>query len=129
MVDGSVFKNGWTIIFFYPKASSPGCTIQACEFRDLSEDLSNVGAQIFGVSSDKKHHQLRFKEERGLGFSLLSDSKNELQKALGMKKSLGLLPGRVTFVVDSEGIIKDVFNSQLRFKQHAKRALKKLKQQ
>ncbi|MGY8755105.1 MAG: peroxiredoxin [Candidatus Poseidoniales archaeon] len=126
-MDNSIFDEGWTIIFFYPKASSPGCTIQACEFRDLSDDFSNLDIPIFGVSSDIKRHQQRFKEGNNLSFSLLSDKELNLQKALGMKKSLGFLSGRVTFIIDDKGIIRDVFNSQLRFKQHARRALKKLK--
>ena len=122
-----VLKGVWTVIFFYPKASSPGCTKQACEFRDLSEDFTEIDAQIIGISSDSCRAQKSFKKRNGLNFPLLCDEDGILRDLLGIKSSFGLFEGRETLVVDPEGIIRDRFNSQLRFKQHARRALKKIK--
>ena len=122
-----VLKGVWTVIFFYPKASSPGCTKQACEFRDLSEDFTEIDAQIIGVSSDSCRAQKSFKKRNGLTFPLLCDEGGTLRNSLGIKSSFGLIGGRETLVIDPEGIIRDRFNSQLRFKQHARRALKKIR--
>lgn len=116
------------MVFFYPKASSPGCTKQACEFRDLSDDFSDIDAQIIGISSDSCRAQKSFKKRNGLTFPLLCDKDGMLRKSLGVKSSLGLIAGRETLVVDPEGIIRDRFNSQLRFKQHARRALEKIRE-
>jgi peroxiredoxin Q/BCP len=112
------------VVFFYPKASSPGCTKQACEFRDLSEDFSDIDAQIIGISSDSCRAQRSFKKRNGLTFPLLCDKGGSLRESLGIRSSLGVIAGRETLVVDPEGIIRDRFNSQLRFKQHARKALK-----
>lgn len=112
------------VIYFYPKDDTPGCTREACGFRDDFEDFNDLGAEIFGISSDSPKSHKRFAEKYKLNFTLLSDSKKEVEKLFGVKRNLfGLLLERVTFVVDKEGIVRHIFNSQFEAKKHVKEAL------
>lgn len=114
----------WTVIFFYPKDDSPGCTVQSCQFRDDYSQYEKLGAQLFGVSMDNIESHQKFALKHRLPFPLLSDMKGVLRRELRISKSFGVLPGRVTIIVDDTGIIRKIYNSQLRFKQHSKVALK-----
>ncbi|MGB3152116.1 MAG: peroxiredoxin [Maribacter sp.] len=111
------------VLFFYPKNNTPGCTKEACDFRDKYEDFSAKGVEVIGISGDsvKSHH--RFEEKYQLPYVLLSDNKNKVRKLFKIKSSLLLLPGRETYVVDKEGKIIMVFNS-INASEHMKRALK-----
>lgn len=111
------------VLFFYPKNNTPGCTKEACDFRDKYEDFSAKGVEVIGISGDsvKSHH--RFEEKHQLPYVLLSDNKNKVRKLFKIKSSLLLLPGRETYVVDKEGKITMVFNS-INASEHMKRALK-----
>jgi peroxiredoxin Q/BCP len=112
------------VIYFYPKDDTPGCTREACGFRDDFEDFADLGAEIFGISSDSPRSHKRFAEKYRLNFTLLSDSKKEVEKLFGVKRNLfGLLLERVTFVVDKEGIVRHIFNSQFEAKKHVQEAL------
>jgi peroxiredoxin Q/BCP len=116
-------KGKWSVLFFYPKDESPGCTVQSCRFRDDYSEYEKMGVQLIGVSSDNVNSHQRFAEKHSLPFPLLADAKGHLRTVLEIPNTMGLLPGRATFIVDGEGIIRLVYNSQLRFKQHSKVAL------
>ena len=117
----------WSVMFFYPKDESPGCTLQSCSFRDKYEEFNNLGVQIFGVSSDSVSSHKKFKEKHNLQYSLLSDKGGILAERLKLKKNLGFLPARVTLIVDPKGIIIYVHTSQLGVTGHVRKALKEIK--
>lgn len=116
--------NGPLVIYFYPKDDTPGCTREACSFRDSYEEFSDAGATVFGISSDSPSKHKRFAERYRLPFTLLADRDNVVRKAFGVKGDLfGLIPGRVTFVIDEDGIIQHVFDSQTRAEAHMQESL------
>jgi thioredoxin-dependent peroxiredoxin len=106
------------VLYFYPKDETPGCTAEACTFRDFYEDFQEAGAEVIGVSSDSESSHQKFAQRHNLPFILLSDTRHEVKKLYGVKSTLGLLPGRVTFVIDKKGVVQHVFESQFRAKQH-----------
>ena len=117
------------VIYFYPKDDTPGCTAEACGFRDHFEEFTNYGCHVIGISSDNTESHKHFAEKHQIPFTLLSDPDNMVRKKFGVPKStLGMLPGRVTYITDKHGIIRHIFNSQLRASQHVKEALHILKQ-
>jgi peroxiredoxin Q/BCP len=100
------------VFYFYPKDNTPGCTAQACSFRDQYEDFKDLGAEVIGISSDSTQSHEKFAKKYNLPFLLLSDSDKKLRNLFGVKTNFfGLLPGRVTYVADKNGIIKLVFDS------------------
>ncbi|AKU90758.1 peroxiredoxin [Vulgatibacter incomptus] len=111
------------VIYFYPKDDTPGCTAEACGFRDQYEDFLEAGADVIGISGDPPSSHKAFANKHSLPFRLLSDERGEARRAFGVKATFGLLPGRATFVVDHEGTIRYAFSSQLRAREHVKRAL------
>jgi len=114
------------VIFFYPKNFTPGCIREVCSFRDHFEVFSDLGAKVIGISSDSESSHQKFAKRFSLPFTLLADSKNMVRKLFGVKKGLmGILPGRVTFVFDEEGILTFKF-SALGADAHIKTALKHL---
>lgn len=116
------------VIYFYPKDDTPGCTAEACSFRDSYEDFMELGAVVYGISADSPASHKRFKEKHRLNFSLLTDRKKQAEKAFKVPRNLfGLLPGRVTFIVDREGKIAHHFNSALNPQKHIDESLKALK--
>ena len=117
----------WSVIFFYPKDESPGCTLQSCSFRDKYEEFNNLGVQIFGVSSDSVSSHKKFKKKHNLQYSLLSDKGGVLAESLRLKKNLGFLPARVTLIVNPEGIIVYAHTSQLGVTGHVRKALNEIK--
>jgi thioredoxin-dependent peroxiredoxin len=116
------------VLYFYPKDETPGCTQQACAFRDAYEDFVQAGAVVIGISSDSSASHQAFASGHRLPFLLLTDSDGSLRKAFGVPKTLGLLPGRVTYVIDRQGIVRHVFNSQLQSERHVSEALKIVRQ-
>jgi peroxiredoxin Q/BCP len=111
------------VLFFYPKDHSDGCTAEACAFRDAYEDFSDAGAKVVGISRDSVESHAGFRKAHRLGFPLLSDPDGRVAQLFGVNHSLfRLLPGRVTFVVDKNGIIRKIFDSQLKFKKHMQEA-------
>ncbi len=114
---------GPVVLYFYPKDDTPGCTVQACTFRDAFEDFVDVGATVIGVSSDGVGSHGAFRDKHRLPFTLLSDRKGTLRDAFGVPKTLGLMPGRVTYVIDAAGVVRHIYNSQLSAKTHVKEAL------
>lgn len=111
------------VLYFYPKDDTPGCTKEACTFRDSYEDFQAAGAEVIGVSSDSGESHRSFAARHGLPFTLLSDAGGAVRKKYGVPATLGLLPGRVTFVIDRDGIVRHVFNSQLAAARHVSEAL------
>ena len=93
----------WTVMFFYPKDESPGCTLQSCSFRDRYDQFIEQGISLYGVSSDSVKSHKRFKNRYKLQYSLLSDKGGLLAKSLKLKKDFGFLRARVTFVIRSRG--------------------------
>jgi|SRR5690606_13882392 len=117
------------VIYFYPKNFTPGCTKEACSFRDHYEEFLNFGALVIGISSDSKKSHRQFAEKHQLPFTLLSDPNGIVKRKFRVKNNLfGLIPGRETFVVNKEGIVIFTFNS-MNAQQHIKEALKVIKQQ
>lgn len=114
------------VLYFYPKDDTPGCTVESCTFRDSYEVFKEVGAEVIGISSDSKDSHQKFASKYQLPFLLLSDEGGEIRKLYGVPSTMGLLPGRVTFVIDKNGIIRQVFSSQFRPKRHIEEALKTL---
>lgn len=115
------------VVYFYPKDFSRGCTAEACSFRDSYEAFKELGAEVIGISGqDQKSHKA-FAVEHKLPFILLSDPDGSVRKAYGVKKSLGLIPGRVSFVIDKHGIVRHIFVSQTRATAHVDEALTVLK--
>lgn len=116
------------VIYFYPKDDSPGCTKQACSFRDSFEDFKDAGARVIGISSDDEASHKKFAAKHNLPFTLLADSNKQVRKKFGVPTNLlGLIPGRVTYIVDMDGIVRGVFNSQIQFDKHITEALNVLK--
>lgn len=111
------------VFFFYPKDHTPLCTQEACAFRDAYEQFLAAGARVVGVSGDSPERHRSFAERHRLPFPIISDRGNALRKAFGVPKTLGFLPGRVTYVVDRGGIVRLVFNAQLAADDHVQRAL------
>lgn len=112
------------VIYFYPKDNTPGCTAQACSFRDQYEDFKDLGAEVIGISSDSVSSHEKFIQKYKLPFILLSDSNKKIRHLFGVKANLfGLLPGRVTYVADKNGIIQLVFDSMMA-SSHIPKALK-----
>ena len=94
------------IIYFYPKDNTPGCTKEACSFRDAMQDLNNLNCEVFGISADSVSSHKTFAEKFRLTFNLLSDENNSVRKQFKVPANLfGLIPGRVTYIINQEGKI------------------------
>ena len=107
------------MIFFYPKDDSPGCTREACYFRDLYEVFKEADAIVIGISGQSVESHRKFADKYRLTYTLLSDKGNKIRKLFGVPGDiLGLLPGRVTFVTDRNGKIVHIFNSQFQAERH-----------
>ncbi|WP_372946649.1 peroxiredoxin [Muriicola sp.] len=115
------------VIFFYPKDNTPGCTKEACSFRDSYEEFTERGAEVIGISADSESSHSTFAARYNLPFVLLSDPKNKVRRLFKVEKSLfNLLPGRETYVVDKGGHVIMSFNN-MGASGHMSRALKALK--
>ena len=111
------------VIYFYPKDDTPGCTKEACKFRDEFEIFTDLDALVIGISGDSPESHTKFIEKYNLPFTLLSDEKDEVRKAFGVKGAfMGVVPGRVSFVVDKKGIIQYMFDSMGNAEQHVDEA-------
>ncbi|MBK7172295.1 MAG: peroxiredoxin [Bacteroidales bacterium] len=125
----SVIGKKNVVIYFYPKDDSPGCTAQACSFRDQFEVFKEADAVIIGISGQSVESHKEFAIKHRLTFTLLSDKGNKIRKQFGVPTNLlGLLPGRVTYVADKTGKVIYIFNSQMQASRHVDEALRILKQ-
>src|ERR1700722_7880889 len=116
------------VLYFFPKVGTPGCTSQACAFRDSHEVFTDAGAEVIGVSSDSVDSHAAFAGKHELPFTLLSDQGGKVRKQYAVPSVLGLLPGRVTYVIDREGTVRQVFNSMTRISHHIDDALTMVRQ-
>ncbi|MBW4621131.1 MAG: peroxiredoxin [Cyanosarcina radialis HA8281-LM2] len=115
------------ILYFYPKDDTPGCTAESCAFRDRYEVFQEAGAEVIGISGDSPDSHQRFANKYQLPFTLVSDTNNQVRKLYGVPATLGLLPGRVTYAIDPQGVVRHIFNSQFNFQGHVEEALKTLR--
>src|ERR1700722_17242185 len=116
------------VLYFFPKDGTPGCTAEACAFRDSHEVFADAGAEVIGVSSDSVDSHVAFAGQHELPFTLLSDQGGKVRKQYGVPSVLGLLPGRVTYVIDREGTVRQVFISITRISHHIDDALTMVRQ-
>lgn len=120
--------NNHVVLYFYPKDETPGCTKEACGFRDSYEDFLEAGAEVIGMSEDSVSAHAIFASGRKLPFQLLSDRGGKVAKSYGVKKGMfGLLPGRETFVISKNGKILSSFSSHFQIDPHISKALNILK--
>lgn len=118
-----LFANRHLVLFFYPKDDTPVCTQEACMFRDNYDGIQQANAAVYGISSDSVDSHRAFAERHRMPFDLLSDPHGEARKAFRVPSTMGVLPGRVTFVIERGGTILSVTNSQLSAKKHVDEAL------
>src|SRR5215475_4952188 len=111
------------VLYFYPKDETRGCTAEACAFRDSHEVFAEAGAEVIGVSSDSAGKHAAFADHHKLPFTLLSDKGGRVRKSYGVPPVLGLIPGRITYVIDRTGTVRHVFNSMTNIGQHVGDAL------
>jgi thioredoxin-dependent peroxiredoxin len=111
------------VLFFYPRDGTPICTKEACSFRDSYRQFIDAGAEVVGVSSDSAETHRDFAHQHDIPFRLISDAEGSLRKAFGVPRTLGLLPGRVTYVIDKEGIVRLIFSAQFASEEHVRQAL------
>jgi thioredoxin-dependent peroxiredoxin len=119
---------GVVVLYFYPKDNTSGCTAEACGFRDSHEVFTEAGAEVIGVSSDSVDRHAAFAGKHNLPFTLLSDQGGRVRKTYGVPAVLGVLPGRVTYVIDRDGTVRHTFNSMTNIGRHVGDALEVVRQ-
>jgi peroxiredoxin Q/BCP len=120
------FEKRNVVLYFYPKDETTGCTKEACTFRDNYEELTKLGAEVIGVSGQSVESHISFASHYGLPFILLSDEGNKLRELYGVPSSMGIIPGRVTYIIDKKGMVRHIFNSQTQAQKHVEEAKKTL---
>jgi peroxiredoxin Q/BCP len=127
--DGGTFDSAtllgrkWLVLFFYPKDNTPVCTREACAFRDSYEAFVAAGAEVVGVSSDSAATHARFADKHRLPFPIVADTDRRLRRLFGVVNPLGVIPGRVTYVIDREGVVRLVYAALFASDAHVKQAL------
>ena len=128
--DGKLFDvekalgQGPLVVFFYPKDETPGCTAEACSFRDATPELQKAGARVVGISRDSVASHKHFADKHGFQYPLLADVDGAVRERFGVGKALfGLADGRVTFVIDDKGIVRHRFESLMRATRHVDEAI------
>jgi peroxiredoxin Q/BCP len=116
------------ILYFYPRDESRGCTKEACSFRDSYDVLTSLGAEVLGVSSQSMESHKSFANHYGLPFILLSDVDYKVRQLYGVPSTLGIIEGRVTYIIDKKGIVRHIFSSQTHPELHVEEAIKILKE-
>lgn len=114
------------VLYFYPKDFTPGCTAQACSFRDRYEAIRERGAVVVGVSADDEASHARFRAQHQLPFPLISDRDGRIRQLYDVKGWLPFLPPRVTYVIDWAGVIRAALRHDLRVSAHVPEVLKVL---
>ncbi len=125
---GDVIGRTTVVLYFYPKDQTPGCTVEARAFRDSYDEFAAAGAEVIGVSADSVAAHRRFVRSQGLPFRLLSDKDGAVRRLYGVRQTLGILPGRVTYVIDTAGIVRHIYSSQLRARNHSRESLDAVRQ-
>ncbi len=106
------------VLYFYPKDETIGCTREACAFRDSYQVFVDLGAEVLGVSGQSVESHKSFASHHALPFILLADTDNEVRKLYGVPATMGIIPGRVTYIIDKAGIVRHIFNSQYQPEKH-----------
>jgi peroxiredoxin Q/BCP len=125
---GDLYRSHPVVLFFYPKDGTAICTKEACAFRDAYQDFVDAGATVVGVSSDSADSHQAFADQHRLPYLLATDRGGALRHAFGVPKTLGFLPGRVTYVIDRQGIVRHMFSAQLSADRHVREALAAVRQ-
>jgi thioredoxin-dependent peroxiredoxin len=123
-----LLRTNVVVLFFYPKDGTSVCTAEACAFRDAYQDFVKAGAAVIGISADDEASHNTFAAQHQLPYHLISDTDGSLRKAFGVPKTLGLLPGRVTYVIDQTGVVRLVFQAALGSESHVREALAMVKE-
>lgn len=111
------------VLFFYPKDNTPVCTKEACAFRDSYEQFRDAGAEVIGVSGDSTASHQAFAARHRLPFPIISDADRSLRRLYSVPTPLGFLPGRTTYVIDKQGVIRLIFSALLASDEHVRQAL------
>lgn len=122
-----LLERGSVVVYFYPKDGTPGCTAEAGAFRDSYAKFGELGAEVVGVSSDSVDSHRGFAAQCSLPFKILSDADGKVRKSYGVSSTMGLIPGRVTYVIDKEGTVRHIFSSQIQATRHVEEALQSLR--
>lgn len=112
------------VVYFYPHDDTTGCTAESCAFRDEFARFREAGAEVIGISVDSTDSHGKFASKYSLPFTLLSDPGGRVRKLFGVKRTFGVLPGRATFVIDRQGVVRLAFSSAFEFARHAEEALR-----
>lgn len=123
----SSFRGHWLVVFFFPMAFSPLCTKEACSFRDEHEAFAEAGAVVVGISSDSVDQLASFARTFKLPYTLLSDEDGAARRTFGVPKTFGVFPGRATYVIDRQGVVRAVYVNSLRAKPHMDAALEAIR--
>jgi peroxiredoxin Q/BCP len=123
----ALLEHQWVVLFFYPKDHSPVCTTEVCAFRNAYHEFQDAGAEVLGISADSIESHQAFRHNKHLPFRLLSDVDGLIAKAYGVPKTFGIIPGRVTFVIDPKRAIRLAYPSLFNAKAHMEKALALLK--
>ncbi len=115
---GSLLNDGPLVLYFYPADFTPGCTKEACDIRDMHDDISDVGLKVVGVSPQDSTSHSRFREKHNLPFMLLDDSDKSVIRAYGVNGPLGFGVRRATFLINTDGVIEDVVVADLLIGKH-----------
>ncbi len=119
----SDYRGSYVVVYFYPKNNTSVCTAEACSFRDQYEDFKQKGVEVIGISGDSTESHGSFSAKYQLPFVLLSDTGNAVRKAYRATQLFGVIPSRITYVIDGDGIIRLVFDGLLKAEEHVNRAL------
>jgi peroxiredoxin Q/BCP len=114
------------VLFFYPKDDTLGCTTEVYAFRDDFEQFGKLDAEVIGISSDSVESHKAFAEKHDLPFTLLSDGRGKVRKLYWVPNTFGLFPGRVTYVIDEQGVVRHIFSSQIGVERHVQEAVNAL---
>lgn len=118
-----LLEKGPVVVFFYPKDETRVCTLEACGFRDSYDEFAKLETTVIGISQDSVQSHDSFARNHDLPYLLLADPKGRVAGSFGVKKTLGLLPGRATFVIDRGGKIRFAFSSALDARAHVEKSL------
>jgi peroxiredoxin Q/BCP len=117
------FRGSTVVLYFYPRDHTSICTAQACDFRDRYEMFRVANAVIVGVSSDSVATHQKFADQHGLPFHLLADENGRVRARYGVQRVMGVLPGRVTFVIDGKGVVRHIIKALFSPGRHIREAL------
>ncbi len=116
------------VLYFYPKDETTGCTKEACAFRDSYDVFAQLGAEVLGISGQDVSSHKSFASHHGLPFLLLADVGDNVRRLYGVPTTMGFIPGRVTYIIDKQGVVRHIFNSQYQPEKHVEEAKRILEQ-